>query len=556
MPRNVIFEGQQHTFPDDATDDEIAAALGSSTTSNSGVPLPQGSLPLGVAATPPTSETLGFEEGFVKPFENTNAGAEWLANKLGFSFNPLMKKMGLPTFAEAKANEDAKFKTAEQTETPGEIGKVVGGTVASLPVLAATRNPMLLGAAEGAMNTDANTPQGVATDAAIGAGFGKLGDAAVKGAGAIIAPKVSPAVNYLLSKGVQLTPGQIIGGTAHRMEDAGTSLMLPFISDAQGRSSQSFMKATVNEALGQIGAKLPAGVPAGHAAVGAAQGAFDKEYAGILPNLTLKADQQFVNDTTSLKNLASNLRPDDFARFKQVMDDEVMERFTQTGQMSGETMKEVEEALGKEYKNFTGNGAGPHDRNYANAVRELQAQVRDLAARSNPQYADELTKINNGYAMLTRVETAAANTKDGVFTPAQFRNAVVQADNTVRHRASAAGQALMQPLASAGEQVLPRVLSESGTAPRRMVQGLTAAALYGGAHFLPDGVNPLGVGAITAAIAPYTRVGGALASKALTARPAVAPLVRAKVEEAAPTISAATAAEAIRHRNANLEATQ
>lgn len=210
--------------------------------------------------------------------------------------------------------------------------------------------------------------------------------------------------------------------------------------------------------------------------------------------------------------------------------------------VNGQTFKDMEETLGKEAQRYSGNGATPTDRKYSDAIKELQAQLRDLAGRQNPKYASQLQAINNGYAFLTRAEKAAANTKDGVFTPGQFRSAVVGSDMTVRKNASAAGQAIGQDLATAGEKVLPRTIGDSGTAAR----GLLIGALgLGGAGYVPH-VNPLAAGAAGAVLSAYTKRGVDIASAVLTRRPAGALAARRVLQRSAPVVADVAAGAAVR----------
>lgn len=134
---------------------------------------------------------------------------------------------------------------------PGALGGLSGGIIGTYPYVFATRNPYVGGAAGGALNTRGDTVQEVATDAAAGALLGKLFDAAGNFIGDTVAPAVSEQVNRLLKSGVKLTPGQIAGGAAKRVEDASTSIPLvgDLVSSSQKRAQESFNTAAINEAL-------------------------------------------------------------------------------------------------------------------------------------------------------------------------------------------------------------------------------------------------------------------------------------------------------------------
>lgn len=494
-----------------------------------GVPLPEGSVPQ-ISQPQTTDYAGGFEKGFMKPIQNVASGAQWLLNKAGVDINPMFQTIsGGRTVQQSAADmqtQEAQRKASGKI--PSALTEMAGSIVSppSLAAMALTKNPMASGAIQGALNTDATTPTGVATDAAIGAVTGKAGEIGAKAAGAVIAPQLSAPVNRLLARGVQLTPGQMVPGSAlHRLEDAATSnIALPFVADAQQRSLQSANKAVVNDALAHTGLQLPDDVPAGHDSINLAQQGFDAAYQHAKNNLTLTQDPQFHHDLNALKVIANEMPAPYDKDFGDLVTKEVLNRFSTNGpgqwaspQMSGNTFKEVDENLGKEVQNFSGNGANGHDRRYADAVRELQAQVNDLASRSDPAYAARIQDLDTGYAKLARAEVAAAPNKDGIFSGAQLRRANVSQDNSVRNRASAGGNSFNQELGNDLDTVLGRTVPESGTVPRALVNGATIAALTGGGtlanHF---GLNPLGVTAIAGALAPYTRVGGNVARTLMT----------------------------------------
>jgi hypothetical protein len=73
----------------------------------------------------------------------------------------------------------------------------------------------------------------------------------------MLAPQTRPEVAELLGEGVPMTPGQIIGGMAKRIEDKAVSL--PVVGDAiigaQRRSVEGFNRAALNRVLKPIGEK-------------------------------------------------------------------------------------------------------------------------------------------------------------------------------------------------------------------------------------------------------------------------------------------------------------
>lgn len=530
-------------FPDDMKDEDIASVM----KKNYPTPVERDSnivslLKQNPKTVQPESKLAEFKAGMSRPIANIDrfTGA-------------LLKKVGIDDgYQHRYSDYNTRLNDAQASGKiqPGTLTEGAGELTASAPFAALSKSRMLGNAIASALTSNASTPSGVLTDTAVGTATGKATDIGIRGAGAVIAPKINPFVQKLLDKGVNLTPGQIIGGTTHRLEDASTSLNIPFVAQAQKRSIESFNKSVVQEGLNRIGSKLPSDIRAGHDSIDFAQGEFDKAYDKVIPQLTLKKDAQWAADNGNLKTLANQgLDGVHLKRFNEYAS-QVDKKFSGNDTMSGESMKDLEETLRKEYQNY-GKG-GPTDRNYADSIRELQAQVRDLAERTNPTQAKALQNINSGYAMLTRAEGAARDAPEGVFTPAQFRKSVVNMDPSTRKRAAAAGNALLQDLAVAGEKVLPRTVNDSGTATRLLAQGGVGAALFGTTAALTH-VNPLGVGALASILSAYTKTGQKVTSKVLTARPPGAGTVRRVLQEAAPVAARASSAAETEHRNTNLQ---
>jgi hypothetical protein len=332
-----------------------------------------------------------------------------------------------------------------------------------------------------------------------GAGLGAAAPAVGQAISRTIAPKIDPAVQYLTSIGVKLTPGQALGGAFKRLEEGATSI--PFLGDAiknaQRKGIESFNTVAINRALEPIGGKLPAGIKSGHEAVEYASDALSGAYDALLPKMRGKIDPQFNQELQTVKSMASGLPPSQADQLNRIIDQDIVGKFTPQGNALGETVKEIEEKLGGMTRDF-GRSDNPDVRRLGDATKELQASLRRMLDRSNPQLAPELQKINKGYANLLRVQAAAARTgaKEGTFTPAQLRSASRQLDTSKNKRAFSQGKALMQDLAEkAGDRLSP-TLPDSGTAFREMVGAPHKAAL----GIVPGAVYSMASGLATKAI--------------------------------------------------------
>ena len=108
--------------------------------------------------------------------------------------------------------------------------------------------------------------------------------------------------------------------------------------------------------------------------------------------------------------------------------------------------------------------------------------IRENLARSNPEYANELKRVNTAFANYSIIRDAGskANTAEK-FTPAQLAAAVRKSDESAGKGKYATGKALMQDLTDAGQLILPSTIPDSGTAGRNAVTTLSNWALGTGA---------------------------------------------------------------------------
>lgn len=392
---------------------------------------------------------------------------------------------------------------------------IVGGIARGATPLV---NALATGAIAGAL--DPTTGQNFGAEKLTQVGLGAAGGGVVHALGnalaGALAPRLGAAANALAQAGVRLTPGQMAGGAARRVEDAIGSVPYAgvMVRGAQRRSVEDFNRAAANQALAPIGGAVGAGVSPGRDMIADAQRQVSTFYDKLLKGARFKVDQQFAAEVGNLKQLTTAL-PDAQARqFDAILNQRVGKRLAPNGTMDGETFKDVESELTNLANRYRRSPmAGEKD--LGDALDELKHQLRDGLERSNPGIAPELAKANRSYAMLSRVEGASMNrnTPDGVFTPADLLGAIKgDARRTGRRKAFARGDALMQPLAEAAQGVLPQRVPDSGTPERLAVLG--ALGLGDLSHYLSPGT----MAGIGAAALPYT--GLALSAANRLAQPA------------------------------------
>lgn len=495
----------------------------------------------------PTDEGLGLLKGVAEPIDRLYQG---------IATHPTTEKASdalataLPMFSAARAAEGGLIhnmaipyigRQEEAGVVPGKLGQFAGNV---LDTAALPGGPMVSGAAAGAALSDKTDPMGIATDAIKGAIGGKLLHGVVGGLSSIVSPKVSPNVQTLLDAKIPLTPGQIAGGSLQRVEDAVTSI--PIFGDVVGgaklRSIKGLNLAVANRALAPIGETVPADVPAGREAISYAGDKLSDEYNKLIPTLKIQADPEFGEAIRNLGDMASDLPAEHAKMFGRFMAKTVMDKISpETGAMTGQAMKDAETNIGQRINRYRQSPA-PADQDFADGLTQLQAELRAMVARNNPEAADQLSKLNEGWANLAIGETAASRlgAHEGMFTPAQLAGAVRQSSATVRKRGYARGDALMQDLSDAALDRLPSTVPDSGSPLRHAVEG--AVALGVGKESGMPIVGRAGMFG-TLLSAPYTKSGGQFTQSLMAgSRPAIAPHIAAILNAIKPIARASGAA--------------
>jgi hypothetical protein len=324
----------------------------------------------------------------------------------------------------------------------------------------------MTGGAYGAGQNNDNRLLGAGEGAVAGAAGNVAGRGVANGLASIVSPtggKLAP----LYELGVRPSIGQRFGGILGNLEEKMQSL--PFVGDAihgtRQRARDQFQTGLFNDALGEIGQKLPNGMGPGHAPHAYAQSAFNKAYDAAKANMSAAADQGFGEDLGALQQSVGQLAEGSQRRFGQIWKDQVARRFT-NGQLSGEAYKQatsqIEKAVSRIRKNPSGDGE------LADALEQAGAALRASAIRnSSPEAVATLDSVDRGYAKLVRLEDASkrAGGEAATFTPDQYNSAVKSGDSTVRNRNYLAGDALNSDIAASGLH-LRDMVSNSGTVDR------------------------------------------------------------------------------------------
>jgi len=479
MSRTVTFEGRSITVPDDATDDEVRAILGG-----------------GPAAAPQPEPSFGqraydFAQGvgkgaFSLPQRAVELGAKGL-DAVGLTDHAYDKTVAATDEANARALKEA---GTDPNSSALHAGEPVGQFGASLPL--GGMGAFTGGAAAGALMSDRNHEL---EGAALGGMGGKAIDLALRPIAQVIAPVLAPAVRRLREAGAQLTPGQltgsggIFGRALKNVEDnaAGLPFVGPIIRGAQNRSLETAGRGAINtRVLAPIGQTLPEGL-IGQDAIRHAGDALSDNYQNLLPQMSVTLDAPFARTVANAGQRVDARLPDEMGgQFQGTLAD-VFKKLNASGPMqpsqyTGEAAHEAASDLGRMSRAYS--GLGGNDSQLGDAFGTVEGAFRDATRRSNPQLGPQLSANDEGWANLVRLEDAAkaatgsaAGKAPGVFTGQQLRAAARAGDHSVRDRATARGDALLQDYAEDMIQVLPASVGDSGTAGRAVLPMLAAGAL-------------------------------------------------------------------------------
>ena len=448
----------------------------------------------------PSPEPMGAGEQFMTGLGNPLVGARQLYSHI--AEQPEQTK---------KVDEAVKQRQAEIQRRGGlGLAGTAGEMVGTLPAMAAGPAGALAGGAIGGALAGAAQPvtdndywSQKTNDTLLGGVFGLGTGGAIRTLGALIGPNLRPAARALMDSGVQLTPGQMAGGMARRVEEAFKSLPIfgSFVRGAEGRGIEGFNRAVLNQSLEPIGAQLAPGVPAGRQAVGAAKQALNQAYDHLLPQLQVRMDRDLADDLMDIRFRATELPENLQTQFNTILTQRLAP-FLQRSPIparQGTTLKQVESTLRDFADNYRGSG-DPGQRQMARLFDDTRRELRRAMIRQNPQHARALESIDAAYAMFVRAETASTRraTSEGIFTPADLLSAIRSQDKTVRRGRFSQGDALLQVYAQYGQNVLPGRMPDSGTTERYLWDSAGLAAGF---------MKPEVPGALIGASLPYTRPG-------------------------------------------------
>lgn len=418
-----------------------------------------------------------------------NQANNWLADKTG-----LVGRLPEGGVDQMTREQNTAYETRRTAQ--GESGfdgyRTIGNAASPANLAIAARAPaaasligrMASGAAVGATSGLLNPVTGgddylteKAKQVGLGAATGGTLPAIASGLGRIISPNASKNANVALlrEEGVRPTIGQTLGGWANKAEEKLQSvpIMGDMISSARKSANSDFERAAFDRALKPIGQKLPAGVT-GRDAVVATENALKDSYDEVLGKIgAIRPDAAFTSKVDNLKTMVKGMLmpPAEKAKFTSALND-INASLDANGYMTSEAYKMLESSLGTDARKLAAS-TNIYEGKVSGAVKQLQAELRDMLNRQAGDSAAELKAVNAGWANFKLVQNAAGKVgaEDGNFSPAQFQNAVRTMDKSKDKGAFARGNALGQDLGDAGKAVLGDKVRDSGTAGRLMLGG-------------------------------------------------------------------------------------
>lgn len=349
--------------------------------------------------------------------------------------------------------------------------------------------------ASGQGGTDVVDLANVAKGAGLGLGAGAATRGALNTAGAVVSPnggKLAP----IYEAGGRPTVGQRMGAAdnwagraANRAEQAFASVpgLGGIQRSARNAAVDDMQRGAFNEALGEIGLKLPKGVKKGTQANAFLQRSFNQAYDRARSGMQFAPDGQWSADLGALQQDVALLSKDSQNTFRNIANVVGGKLRASGGTLSGDQYKLVVSRIDKKIKALRSNNNG--DTELADALESFKTAIDDAARRqSNPQAVAALDAADRGYAKSVVIENAARlrGGNAGEFNGTQLDAAVQRTDKSRRSRAYLRGEATMQDYAAAAKQLGDEV-PDSGT-PERI---LTLGGLASLGHFVdPIALTP------------------------------------------------------------------
>jgi hypothetical protein len=386
------------------------------------------------------------------------------------------------------------------------------------------------GGVGGAMMPTTGAPEDFWTDKAlqtgVGAGMGTASPLVSGAAARVINPRAArnPDVALLRGAGVKPTAAQVAGGAVDTAEEMASSIPIG------GSALDQFNLAAINRSVQPVGREV---TRTGQAGIDQAARALDDAYDAARSALggPVLVTNNMRQGISTLRQESGTLTKTMQEKFLRELDEGIASRM-QRMSISPDDYKVIDSKLGQ-LSRLYGKSQNAEHQELAKMFVGLRTTLREGLEAQNPDAYALFRQADTGYANLMVVQNAAnrAVNNAGVFTPGQLGMSVRAADESVSKGATARGSALMQDLATAGQNVLGNTTPNSFTTDRAGMMALLGASGYAMSGMPGSGAAATGLGTLAGGAGAYLALNPMLRF-AISHRPQAAGLLEALVRDA------------------------
>lgn len=346
----------------------------------------------------------------------------------------------------------------------------------------------------------------------------RIGAGVTRGIGAFGRGVVDPSVQYLKSRGVPMTGGQMLGGYLKDLEDKATSVV-PMIARRRTEGLEGYNAAALREGGQEIG-HVPTAT--GNAGVEDLQAAAGKHYDATTAGISAPVSSRLRNNLGQIVQEAQTL-PEDLGKKVSLALSRRVFPAIDSGDLTGEGYQQAVRGL----KGYKAEATKPgFEQDYRNLLSDAQdALTSDMRRGGGASVVQGLNEADAVYRKSKILQDAIKRARNGprggeveMFTPSQLNDA------TIANKFSGNGTSRpFYDLGTHGQRVLPSSIPDSGSAGRILPWILGGGLLgSGGVEGYKTGdvdKTASAAGAIGALALLNSRGGTKVLEKALLERP-------------------------------------
>lgn len=283
------------------------------------------------------------------------------------------------------------------------------------------------------------------TGGAVNMGFGAAGRGVFNAAGRALSPRGGDLAEAY-AREVVPSPGQRLGGLLDRAEQAVARMPAAgrAVRTARNDAIAQFRRGAYEDALGEIGARLPPGV----ANVAAAGRVLDREFTDAFQRarsqLAFRADEGFVDALAPIGPQLSGLQARSRSEYVNFMESRLVRRLrARNGRLDGDDYARFVGRIDARARAIRRDPNG--DQELAGAYEATADAFDDAAIRQGGSDAtlawQALRRARVGQRKATVLEIAGSRSRGGVLDPAELEAAVRQAGEGIRGRTYMQGEA-------------------------------------------------------------------------------------------------------------------